>query len=311
LKPNSLLKTVTIITVNFNQPKVTEELLQSIPATLENIEIIVVDNGSRIESENNWQANFPQVKFIRSEQNLGFAGGNNLGINAATGDYFFLVNNDTEFTDGLVEKLVEVMDSSPVIGMISPMIKYFADKDLIQYAGYTPMNYYTCRNSCVGLREKDKGQYNNITAPTAYCHGAAMMIKKEAVEKAGLMSENFFLYYEEVDWCEHIKRAGYEAWVCTEALIYHKESVSVGKKSALKEYFMNRNRILFIRRNAPFFNKLVFYPYFILLVVPRNLLAYIKDRNYNFIPQLLKAVWWNFSHSKNSKNLGYPIKSIS
>ncbi len=73
---------------------------------------------------------------------------------------------------------------------------------------------------------------------------------------------------------------------------------------------MNRNRILFIRRNAPFFKKMVFYPYFILLVVPRNILAYIKDKNYNFIPMLLKAVWWNISHNKNSKNLGYPVNSI-
>jgi GT2 family glycosyltransferase len=137
-----------------------------------------------------------------------------------------------------------------------------------------------------------------------------MMVRKEAIEKAGLMNENFFLYYEEVDWCENIKRAGYQAWVCTEAVMYHKESVSVGKKSRLKEYFMNRNRMLFIRRNAPFFNKIVFYPYFILLVVPRNVLNYIRDKNYNFIPVLFKAVWWNLTHNKNSSNLGYPINTI-
>ncbi|MDP9079366.1 MAG: glycosyltransferase family 2 protein [Bacteroidota bacterium] len=303
------MKKVSIITVNFNQPKVTEELLLSIRAPYTNLEIIVVDNGSKTESDD-WQSKFPHVKFIRSEQNLGFAGGNNLGIKAATGDYLFFVNNDTEFTDGLVEQLVDLMNANPKIGMISPMIKYFSDKGLIQYAGYTPMNYYTCRNSCIGLREKDNGQYNNITAPTAYCHGAAMMVSREAIEKAGLMSEGFFLYYEEVDWCEHIKRAGYEAWVCTTALIYHKESVSVGKKSKLKEYFMNRNRILFTRRNAPFFGKVVFYPYFILLVVPRNVITYLKNKNYHFISMLLKAVWWNFTHGKNSKNLGYPINSI-
>jgi GT2 family glycosyltransferase len=304
------MKRISIITVNFNQPKVTEELLQSIPATYANLEIIVIDNGSRADIPTGWQSKYPGVKFIRSEQNFGFAGGNNLGIKAATGDYLFLVNNDTEFTPGLIEKLVEVMDANPVIGMISPKIKYFTDKSLIQYAGYTPMNYFTCRNSCIGLREKDKGQYDNITAPTAYCHGAAMMIRKEAIEKAGPMNENFFLYYEEVDWCEHIKRAGYGAWVCTDALIYHKESVSVGKKSMLKEYFMNRNRILFIRRNAPFFKRVIFYPYFTLLVVPRNMIAYVKDKNYGFIPMLLKALWWNFTHSKNSNNLGYPINTI-
>jgi GT2 family glycosyltransferase len=307
------MKKVSIVTVNFNQPAVTEELLYSIEKTnaYSNLEIIVVDNASKINPVPQWSIKYPNINLIRSDVNLGFAGGNNIGIKEATGDYLFLVNNDTEFTAGLIEKLVTVLENDQDIGMISPMIKYFSDKQLIQYAGYTPMNYYTCRNSCIGLKQKDEGQFDHITGPTAYCHGAAMMIRKEAIEKAGLMAENFFLYYEEVDWCEMILRAGYKAWVNTEALIYHKESVSVGKKSKLKEYFMNRNRILFTRRNAPFFKKVFFYVYFLLLVVPRNVIAYIKNKNYNFIPMLFKAVWWNFTHSKNSTNLGYPINTIA
>jgi len=295
---------VSIVTVNFNQPKVTEELLATIPASDE-LEVIVVDNGSDIDHTAEWRNKYPAVKFIRSEENLGFAGGNNIGLRAAAGDYFFLVNNDTEFTPDLAEKLAAVLDEHPEVGMVSPKIKYFSNKNLIQYAGYTPLNFYTCRNSCIGLHEEDKGQYDNYIGPTAYCHGSAMMVRKKAIETAGLMNENFFLYYEELDWCEHIKRAGYQAWVCTTALIYHKESVSVGKKSRLKEYFMNRNRILFIRRNAPVLKKSVFYVYFLLLVVPRNLLNYVKAKNYNYIPTLFSAVWWNFTNNKNSKNLGY------
>jgi GT2 family glycosyltransferase len=307
------MKKVSIVTVNFNQPTITEELLSSIEKTntYTNIEIIIVDNASKINPVPQWAMKYPGIKLIRSDINLGFAGGNNLGIKQASGDYLFLVNNDTEFTVGLIEKLVDVLDTHEKVGMISPMIKYYNDKQLIQYAGYTPMNYYTCRNSCIGLRQKDEGQFDHIIGPTAYCHGAAMMIKKEAINKAGLMAENFFLYYEEVDWCENILRAGYKAWVNTDALIYHKESVSVGKKSKLKEYFMNRNRILFTRRNAPLFKKLFFYAYFLLMVVPRNVVTYTKHKNYNFIPMLFKAVWWNFTHSKNSNNLGYPINTIS
>ncbi len=303
------MKKTSIITVNFNQPKVTEELLLSIKDAA-GLEIIVIDNGSRADLPTAWQTNYPHVKFIRSEKNLGFAGGNNLGIKAATGDYLFFVNNDTEFTPGLVKKLTNVLDEHPEVGMISPKIKYYHDKSLIQYAGYTPMNFYTCRNTCIGLRQTDTGQYDHIMGPTAYCHGASMMVQKEAIEKAGAMHEGFFLYYEELDWCEHIKKVGYEAWICTDALIYHKESISVGKKSKLKEYFMNRNRILFVRRNAPLLNKPVFFLYFILLVVPRNIIAYIKGKNYNFIPMLFRAVWWNITHSKNSSNLGYRIETI-
>jgi len=307
------MKKVSVVTVNFNQPAVTEELLSSIEKTntYTNIEIIVVDNASKINPVPEWAAKYPAIKLIRSEINLGFAGGNNLGIKEATGDYLFLVNNDTEFTAGLIEKLVDILDTHEDVGLISPMIKYYNDKQLIQYAGYTPMNYYTCRNSCIGLRQKDEGQFDHIIGPTAYCHGAAMMIRKEAIDKAGTMAESFFLYYEEVDWCEHILRTGYKAWVNTDALIYHKESVSVGKKSKLKEYFMNRNRILFTRRNAPLFKKLFFYIYFLLIVTPRNVINYIKDRNYSFIPALFKAIWWNITHSKNSSNLGYPINTIA
>lgn len=126
--------------------------------------------------------------------------------------------------------------------------------------------------------------------PTAYAHGAAMMVRREALDKAGLMAENYFLYYEELDWCERIKRAGYEVNVFLKPLIYHKESVSVGKKTALKEYFMNRNRILFIRRNTSTATFVVFMFYFLVFVTPRNLITYVKEGNYDFILILFRAI---------------------
>jgi len=303
------MKLVSIITVNFNQSYVTEELLTSISQTNNYpfIEIIVVDNGSTVNSVPGWTIKYPDITFIRSDKNLGFAGGNNLGIAAAKGDYFFLVNNDTEFTPGLVQTLVETLESNSSIGMVSPKIRYFDQPDMLQYMGFTDMNYYTCRNDSIGQFETDNGQYDNLTGRTGYAHGAAMMVKKECIDKAGLMAENFFLYYEELDWCDRIKRAGYEIWLQTNALIYHKESVSVGRVSALKEYFMNRNRILFIRRNAPAAARFFFYGYFIALVAPRNVLKYIKINHKDFIGWLFKAIWWNITQSKNSKKLGYPI----
>jgi GT2 family glycosyltransferase len=120
------------------------------------------------------------------------------------------------------------------------------------------------------------------------------------------MAENFFLYYEELDWCERIKKAGFEIWMNTNACIYHKESISVGQRSALKEYFMNRNRILFERKNASVYERWLFYIYFILIVTPRNILFYIEQREAQFIPVLLKAIWWNVTNKKNSNYLGYP-----
>ncbi|WP_207532898.1 glycosyltransferase family 2 protein [Desertivirga arenae] len=303
---------VSVITVNYNQPKVTEELLHSISLLnrYPDIEIIVVDNGSKNDPVPEWISKYPDVAFIRSDENLGFAGGNNLGIEAATGDYLFLVNNDTEFTPGLIETLVSVLDKNPRVGMVSPKIRFFDQPDTLQYVGFTSMNFNTARNKTVGEFEIDKGQYDNVTGLTGFAHGAAMMVRMSAIKKAGLMFQHFFLYYEEMDWCERIKKAGFEIWVEPRALIYHKESVSVGKKSPLKEFFMNRNRILFIRRNAPVLSRLIFYCHFGLLVSPRNLLKYVKEGRMDLAKQLFRAIWWNITHKKNSSELGFPINKI-
>ncbi len=301
------MKRVSIITVNFNHSYVTDELLNSIrdKNSYTNIEIIVVDNGSKEDPVPQWKVKYPEAIFIRSATNLGFAGGNNLGLSVATGDYLFFVNNDTEFTEGLIETLVNTLNSYPSIGVISPKLLYYDQPTMLQYAGYTPMNYITARNSCIGQFETDKGQYDQLVGPTGFAHGAAMMVTKAAIEKAGPMAENFFLYYEELDWADRIRNNGFEVWVNMKATIFHKESVSVGKKSALKEYYMNRNRILFIRRNAPLLKAICFYIYFLLIVTPRNIISYLKEKNYGFIKQLLRAIWWNLTNGINSNHLGY------
>ncbi len=301
------MKFVSIITVNFNQPAVTEQLFASLPPA-ENYEMIVVDNGSTENCIPRWEKEFPHFIFIRSEENLGFAGGNNLGLRRARGDYFFLVNNDTEFTPGLLQQLISTLEANESVGMVSPKIRYFDQPGLLQYVGYTAMNYFTGRNKCVGQFEVDKGQYDDRTGKTAYAHGAAMMVKKVATDKAGMMAENFFLYYEELDWCERIRKAGFEIWVDTKAVIYHKESVSVGKQSALKEYYMNRNRILFERKHAGTFVYPAFMLFFLLVVVPRNILNYILHKQFSFIPLLMKAIGWNFSHSVSSDERYFPGK---
>ena len=301
---------ISIVTVNFNQPQATLELLQSIYACYPkaNLEVIVVDNGSKEDHGEAFKNTELHVLYIRSEKNLGFAGGNNLGIKSAKGEYLFLVNNDTEFTPGLLEILSETLDNNPSVGIISPKINYFDNKQIIQYAGFTEMNYYTCRNECIGQFETDHGQFNNIVGETGFVHGAAMMIRRSALKAAGNMAENFFLYYEEMDWCEQIKRAGFKIWVNTNALIYHKESLSVGKNSALKEFFMNRNRILFIRRNGDFKQKAFFWLYFLFFVTPRNIIRYLTEGTASFIKVLLSAISWNIRNKTTSTNLGFTIK---
>jgi GT2 family glycosyltransferase len=304
------MKLVSIITINLNQDAVTECLLDSILTknTYPDIEIILVDNGSKSDPVPGWKKKYPTIKFIRSDVNLGFTGGNNLGIAEAKGDYLFVINNDTEVTDSVIGRLVETSEQHPEIGVISPKINYFDKPNVLQYTGYTDMNYYTARNKCIGQFEIDNGQYDYLTGKTGYAHGAAMLVKREVLEKVGAFSDNFFIYYEELDWCERIKKAGYEVWVDMKALLYHKESMTVGKNSAFKEYYMNRNRILFNRKHAPPFPFFIFTIFYSVFVIPKTLLGYVIKKQTNFIPVLKNAIRWNLSNKITSTEAAFPPK---
>jgi len=261
---------VSVITVSFNSTQVTLELLQSLRfTTYSPIEIIVVDNGSTENPEAIINAQFPDIIFKRSSQNLGFAGGNNLGISIAKGAYLFFINNDTEVTPNLISNLITILSGNEKIGVVSPKIKYF-NTNVIQYAGYTPMSLITARNEAIGSKQDDSNQYIGLHQ-TPYAHGAAMMVSKSVIEKTGAMPEDFFLYYEELDWCEQIKRSGFSIVVDLDSVIYHKESRSVGKASPLKLFYQTRNRILFVRRNMPTLSKVLFHIYFYGAVSPVKL----------------------------------------
>jgi GT2 family glycosyltransferase len=303
------MKRTSIISVNFNQPQVTLDFLKSVKENTdpENTELILVDNGSRENHEAAYLLEYPGLIYIRSEKNLGFAGGNNLGIEQATGDYLLLLNNDTEITANLITELTGEMEQNPEIGMISPLIVFYDAPDVIQYAGFTEMNYLTCRNAGIGSMEINNGQYDLDSRETAFCHGAAMMCRRADLAQVGLMHDHFFLYYEELDWCEKFKRAGKKIWFNGRTKIYHKESMSVGKESSIKTYFMTRNRMLFIRRNTGVVNTILFSIYYIGLACPKQLLVYIKKDRKDLIKWVFRGIGWNLVNGKNSSELGYKL----
>jgi len=270
--------TISIITVNYNGLADTCEMIDSLPP-YEGMEVIVVDNGSKANEAAVIAARYPHVKAIRSEQNLGFAGGNNLGIKAATGQYLFFINNDTVVRDNWhLEQLIHRLESSEKIGMVCPKIRFTWKTSPIQFAGYTPLSTVTMRNHAIGFGEEDCGQYDT-PHPTPYAHGAAMMAKRAAIDKAGLMPECFFLYYEELDWSMMFTRAGYEIWYDPCCTIYHKESKSTGQASPLKTFYTTRNRLLFVKRNMSGLSKCLSYLYIIGIVAPKDMLLFtLKGR---------------------------------
>jgi GT2 family glycosyltransferase len=289
---------ISIITVNYNGLALTVELLNSIRnLSYKNLEVFVVDNASKESPQQYLAEHFPEVTCIRSDANLGFAGGNNLAARQAKGDFIFYINNDAEITEGCLEKLISLFEKRPKLGIVSPLICYFkeskdASNDLIQYAGMTQMNALTARNSTIGEKTRDSGQYADAK-PTAYAHGAAMMISRKATEKVGLMFEDFFLYYEELDWCERIRKAGFEIFVEPRARIYHKESATVGASSTLKTYYINRNRIYFMRRNYGGLGFVAFLVFLTFVAIPKNILTFILRGSFDHAKVFVKAIVWN------------------
>lgn len=280
---------ISIITVNYNGFNDTCELIDTLPLNDDSLEVIVIDNASEKNEALLIEARYPNVKAIRSNTNLGFAGGNNLGINAATGKYLFFINNDTIIKDFNINVLINRLESSSKIGMVCPKIRFAWEDNPIQFAGYTKLSRITLRNKAIGFGEKDMGQHNT-PHPTPYAHGAAMLVKREALEKVGKMPECYFLYYEEYDWSIMFRRAGYEIWYEPLFTIYHKESKSTGQNSPLKTYYITRNRLLLARRNEKTYIKYIIYCYLIGIVALRDILKYSISGNFKLAAATTKGI---------------------
>lgn len=287
---------VSIITVNWNNAPVTCDMLRSIKQvnTYPNLEVIVVDNASSEDPTEIFLKEYSEAKVIRTKENLGFSGGNNEGLRVAKGDYFFLVNNDTEFTPHLIERLVETFASYPKVGIVCPKFHYYFSKGTIEYAGYSPISIFTGRNFMIGCKEKDEGQYDEVRE-TNYAHGGGMMVSRKVIEDVGMMPEEFFLYYEEFDWSEQIRKKGFKIYCQPKALIYHKESMTTGKMSPLKTFYLTRNRILFMRRNTPLPSLAVFLLYFTFFTVPKNTLAFIIKKQKDHLRSFWRGIFWHFN----------------
>jgi GT2 family glycosyltransferase len=214
-------------------------------------------------------------------------------------------------TPGFLEPLVQLFETNSQAGCASPKIIYHGTDQLIQYAGSRGVDRWTGRSITIGRLEKDLGQHNT-SGTTHLVDGAAMMIPMQVIRQVGLMPELYFLYYEELDWCEAIKRAGYSCHYVGQATIYHKESVSVGKASVLKTYYMNRNRLLFIRRNFRGWSLITSSLVFLLLALPKSMLVFGLKGEWSYCRALWQGVKWHlqqwWSHPEPANKSLYPAR---
>ena len=290
---------VSVIAVNYNQTGVTLEFLNSMKqCTYPELEVIIVDNGSPNDNPDLIKEKFPEVKLIKTGKNLGFAGGNNVAVKQAQGKYLLFINNDTEVEPGFLQPMVQLLQADPTIGMVSPKIHFFHTPGVFQFAGFTPLSRISIRNQAIGFGEKDEGQYDEVYE-TGSIFGAAMLVPRTVIEEVGLMTEVFFLYYEEHDWAERIKRSGYKIYYCGQSLVRHKESISTVKESPFQVYYLNRGRLLFARRNTFGIQFVLSQLYLMGIAMPKTAISYLFKGKVGLTRSILRAMWWNVTARKN------------
>lgn len=266
---------VAIIVLNWNGYKDTIDCLKSIEKLVigkNNVKTFVVDNASTDDSVKEIEKFIKQSKnisLIVSKKNLGFAGGNNLGIKQAmkeNAQYIFVLNNDTLLDSKLIQELLKVARAHPDAGLVSPKIyfakgyeyhKKYSKSDLgkvIWFAG-GKIDWQNVYASNYGVDEVDHGQFDEISN-IQFATGAALLIKAKALSKVGLFDEQLFMYFEDVDLSMRMRKKGWEIVFAPKAVLWHKVSQSSGIGSQLSDYFTTRNRMVFGMKYAPLRSKI-------------------------------------------------------
>lgn len=268
------MKKVAIIILNYNGARDTLECVASITSmNHKNIEIqiIVVDNASIEKDILLLKSLKNKIKLIENNENLGFSGGNNVGIDYAIDlgvEYILLLNNDTLVEPNMLQELLRVFESRSEVGIAVPKIYFakghefhtnkYSEKErgkVIWYAGGI-MDWNNVLAYHRGVDEVDHGQFESVSK-TDFATGCCLLIKKEVIKHVGMFDENYFLYYEDNDLSERVKRDGYSIVFNPKAIVWHKNAQSAGGSgSDLQDYYISRNRLLFGYRYAPLRSKI-------------------------------------------------------
>lgn len=246
---------VCIIILNWNGCHDTIECVESCRnLSYPNFRILIVDNGSTDGSEAILRERFSGVDIIQTGANLGFAGGNNVGIHHALAngaDFVWLLNNDTTVDAEALLSLVQVAESDKNVGMVGSKIVYHENTRLLWYSGAVldPERPYRLHHQ--GLNEDDRGQFD-AACETGYITGCSLLARKEMIDGIGLLDDGLFLYFEDADWSARARAAGWKLVYCPGSLVFHRVSLSVGgAASPTLLYYTARNRLYFVKRNFP------------------------------------------------------------
>ena len=263
MKSRQNLPQVSIIVVNLNGKGLLPMCLESLQAqTYTHFEVILVDNGSTDGSGDLVRQRYPWVKLVTLPDNVGFASGNNIGFEHASGAYIVTLNNDTKVDRNWLQELVWAADSNPAVGMVASRVVSFAEPDTIDSLGMLLCRdgmsrgaYRLQRFSTLPL-----GSIEDIFFPSA----CAALYKRTMLEQIGFFDDDFFAYCEDTDLGIRGRLAGWEAVVATKAITHHKYSQSGGTFSPFKLYLVERNHYWMVFKNFPL-QRMVLLPYYTFL----------------------------------------------
>lgn len=296
---------IVIIIVTYNGSQYINKCLASIFLNKYSgqFSVIVVDNNSSDDTVSIVEKSFPQAALIKLDKNLGFAGGNNIGITRALKqdyDAVVLLNQDTEVEYDWLDKLVKAA-SDDKVGIVQSMLLLADERALtnnvgnaMHYLGFGFVKHY---------RERVDSWYHRAPFAIGYASGAAMLIKREVLEKIGLLDEKFFMYHEDLDLCWRARLAGYKIMIAPQAIVYHHYQFNRNKKMF---YLTERNRWACLLQNYSWTTLLKLSP--ILLFVELAILAYSLASGWLW--QKIKSYIWLWSHLPSILSVRQQVQSL-
>jgi GT2 family glycosyltransferase len=254
---------VFIVILNWNGEKDTKECLESLKyLAYENYKIIVVDNNSSEKSIKDLKNKYPEILYIENNKNLGYSGGNNLGMAYALqkgAEYVWLLNNDTTVEENTLEKLVETGEKDDNIGLISPIVKFYHDRKNCQFAG----SYVDWNEKSIVYPHAGQAPIETkfIKGRNVCLWGTALLVKAKIINKIGYLDERYFAYFEDTDYSLRSIKGGYLNVVQTEANIYHKDA---SQKKAHFYFYMARNEWALWRKYTNWVQKIFYFRRYLL-----------------------------------------------
>ena len=309
---NILPSRVTTIILNWNGIEDTLECIESVRnLDYPDLRIVVVDNGSSDDSTTVLRQRYPAITLLESQRNLGFTGGNNLGIAKALemgADYVWLLNNDTVAEKGALKELLRGISESPEIGLASPFIHFYHLPGEVQFCG----SYIDWKRKRIVKLEKGGTIPPDRVSVSLW--GTALLIRREVLEKVGLLNDKYFAYHEDEDYSMRVARAGYRAVVVSNARVFHKNSRSTGSNDAPMQVFLRSRNLFFLWMDNLKGMKRIFH-------IPRylaHIISYggaVREKNLpDSVEACLDGVWHAFRGAGGPRNpeikMPLPVRRI-